>query len=225
MRHTWRPGAILALAMPVFAMGLARGAQAAPLKPVVGHPDDFALSAQDWSQVNSGGIIVHHRTLAGTQVNEFFSAGYVDAPVDEVFAFYQHYQNTPLYQDSVKRITQIASSGHYRQLDYQVQLPFPIGHRHFVLDLEGAGVPGERGAIWWSYDHGDIRQMQGSYVVSAAGPDRTLVKYHILADMKTWIPSWLVGFVQGGTIPNVVEAARKDYRPVDWICPCRSLER
>ncbi|MBU6430439.1 MAG: hypothetical protein KGR26_15590 [Cyanobacteria bacterium REEB65] len=171
---------------------------------------DFSLTPAEQATIAQGGITVRHRSIAGTSLNEFFSAGYVDAPVDQVLAFYEDYRNTPKFQDSIRKIERIGVWPDYQQIEYWIDLPFPIGRRNFVLDVSGEGIPGQRGAIWWRLEHGDIREMRGSYLTTAAGPDRTLVKYHLVADMNTWLPAWLVGFVQGGTIPNVIGAARRD---------------
>ena len=109
--------------------------------------------------------------------------------------------------------------GGYRRLSYDLQLPWPVGARKFVLDLEGQGEAGKWGDIYWSKNSGgdcncgaDIDEMMGSYVVTPYPPNRnwSLVRYWVKANMNTWIPGWLVGFVQGRTIPHVVSQARAD---------------
>lgn len=201
---------------------LSPAALAAERKPVRSKPAKFELTASEWEKVKAGGITVRH--VNNGQTNEFFSAGYVKAPVDEVFWYYEDHNNTPKYQNSIKKIeveedkspkrTAVGNDvmGGYRRLQYHLSLPFPIGWRRFVLDLEGNGQPGKFGDIWWSLNSGDINEMMGSYVVTPYpfNKDWTLVRYWVKADMNTWIPGWLIGFVQGGTIPHVVAQARKD---------------
>ena len=218
---TLRKGAF-ALATAFLAITLVSPfASAVDRKPVRGKPTKFDLSASEWEKVKDGGITVRHANHG--QTNEFFSAGYVKAPVDEVFWYYEDHNNTPKYQDSIKKIDVEEDKspkrgapgdvrGGYRRLVYHLSLPFPLGWRHFVLDLEGTGEPGKNGDIWWSYNSGDIREMMGSYVITAYPDNKnwSLVRYWVKADMNTWIPGWLIGFVQGGTIKNVVAQARKD---------------
>lgn len=200
---------------------LAPGAMAVDRKPVRGKPTKFDLSASEWAEVKAGAITKRH--VSHGQANEFFSAGYVKAPVDEVFWYYEDHTNTPKYQNAIKKIDVEEDKspkrgapgdvrGGYRRLQYHLSLPFPIGWRHFVLDLEGNGEPGKYGDIWWSYNSGDINEMLGSYVITQYPDNKnwSLVRYWVKADMNTWIPGWLIGFVQGGTIPHVIAQGRKD---------------
>lgn len=202
---------------------VAPAAMSAPRKDVRGKPTKFDLTASEWEKVKAGGITVRH--VNHGQANEFFSAGYVKAPIDEVFWYYEDHNNTPKYQNAIKKIDVEEDKspkrgggstadilGGYRRLQYHLSLPFPIGWRRFVLDLEGNGTPGKYGDIWWSYNSGDINEMLGSYVVTPYphNKDWSLVRYWVKADMNTWIPGWLIGFVQGGTIPHVIAQARKD---------------
>ncbi len=210
----------------VIALSLAPAAFSADRKPVRGKPNKFELTADEWEKVNAGGITVRH--VNNGQVNDFFSAGYVKASVDDVFWYYEDHNNTPKYQNAIKRISVEedltpkrggSEQGGYRRLKYELVLPWPIGTRNFVLDLEGQGEPGKWGDIYWSKNGGgdcdcgaDVDEMMGSYVVTPYAANRkwTLVRYWVRGDMKTWIPGWLVGFIQGRTIPNVVAQARKE---------------
>lgn len=181
-------------------------------KPVRGEPEKFQLTATEWEEVKDRKIATRRHSEG--RINEFFSAGYVNAPVRKVFDYYENHENTKKFQDSIKELKVIIddhdSSSGYRQLEYGLSLPWPIGKRNFVLDLNGKGEDGKWGDIWWSLNEGDISEMMGSYVMTAEGSSKTLVRYHVKADMNTWLPTWLVGFVQGGTIPNVIRQARKD---------------
>ena len=212
---------LMALSVLLAAVTVALPAFSATRKAVRSKPAKFELSASEWGNVKEGKVTVRHVNKG--QVNEFYSAGYVKADVDDVFWYYEDHTNTPKYQNAIKKISveedkspkRNAASGEmggYRRLMYQLVLPWPIGTRNFALDLEGQGEPGKAGDIWWSFNEGDIDEMMGSYVVTPYPTNRkwSLVRYWVMADMNTWIPGWLVGFVQGRTIPNVIEQARKD---------------
>ncbi|MBM3266007.1 MAG: hypothetical protein FJZ01_00025 [Candidatus Sericytochromatia bacterium] len=212
----------------LLAISLLPAAFAADRKPVRTKPQRFDLSADEWDTVKAGGITVRHSNKG--QVNDFFSAGYVKASVDDVFWYYEDHNNTPKYQNAIKRISveedltpkrgnAAGEQGGYRRLKYEMVLPWPIGTRNFVLDLEGQGEAGKWGDIFWSKNTGgdcdcaaDVDEMQGSYVMTPYPDNRkwTLVRYWVRGDMRTWIPGWLVGFIQGRTIPNVIAQARKD---------------
>ncbi|MBM3269996.1 MAG: hypothetical protein FJZ01_20365 [Candidatus Sericytochromatia bacterium] len=207
-------------------LALAPAAFGAERKVVRSKPSRFELSAGEWASIAKGEIVVRHANRG--QINEFFSAGYVKAAVDDVFWYYEDHTKTMRYQNAIRGVAVeednsprrgSGGQGGYRRLRYDLQLPWPVGTRKFVLDLEGHGEAGGWGDIHWSKNESgdcgcaaDIAEMMGSYVVTPYPPNRkwSLVRYWVKADMNTWIPGWLVGFVQGGTIPHVVAQARKD---------------
>ena len=184
---------------------------------VRGAPEKYALTAAEQEKVDKGGIVTRHERHGDS--NEFYAAGLIRANINKVFDYYRNHENTPKFQNSIKKIVPIIldDESRYRQLKYTLQLPWPIGQRLFILDLAGAGKDGEWGDIWWSYNKGEvdgftgqITEMRGSYVMTAVNPKTTLLRYHVETDLDTWLPSWLIGFIQGGTVPNVIEQGRKE---------------
>ncbi|MEB3297879.1 MAG: hypothetical protein VKO21_00140 [Candidatus Sericytochromatia bacterium] len=185
---------------------------------VRGKAERFDLTAAEQTKVNAGDIVTRHERHGSS--NEFYAAGLIKANINKVFDYYRDHNNTTKFQSSIKKIDPLIlddEKTRYRQLKYTLSLPWPIGQRLFILDLQGDGEVDKWGDIWWSYNKGEvdgfkgqITEMMGSYVMTAKGPDTTLLRYHVATDLNTWIPGWLIGFIQGGTIKNVIEQGRKD---------------
>ncbi|MBM3260368.1 MAG: hypothetical protein FJY99_11565 [Candidatus Sericytochromatia bacterium] len=210
---------IVALAVGATAASLVQTADAAGSRTEVrGTAERYDLTADELEKVNAGSIVTRHKREGSS--NEFYAAGLIKAPVDKVFDYYRNHENTMRFQNSLKKIEPLILDDErtrYRQLKYTLSLPWPIGQRLFILDLKGDGKPGEWGDIWWSYNkgtidgfRGQISEMKGSYVINAKGANLTLLRYHVETDLDTWLPGWLIGIIQGGTVPNVVSQGRKD---------------
>ena len=101
-------------------------------------PEVFTLLPGEKLDLARRQITVRHEENGS--LNEFFSAGYVNAPVDKVFAFYEEYRNTPKFQDSIKDIKPVIVEPNYRQLEYWMSLPWPIGIAPFPA---GSRRPGD----------------------------------------------------------------------------------
>ncbi|MEB3236491.1 MAG: hypothetical protein VKO64_02550 [Candidatus Sericytochromatia bacterium] len=218
MKHL-KPLLIAALAFGTTTMPFIGTADAAGSRTEVrGTAERYELTADEQEKVNAGGIVTRHKRDGST--NEFYAAGLIKAPVGKVFDYYRNHENTMRFQNTLKKIEPLMLDDErtrYRQLKYTLSLPWPIGQRLFILDLQGDGKPGEWGDIWWSYNkgvidgfRGQITEMKGSYVMNAKGPNLTLMRYHVETDLDTWVPGWLIGIIQSGTIPNVISQGRKD---------------
>ena len=177
--------------------------------PVKAEPYFAAPSDADIARLEKGEILTTSRTLPNSSVNEFTAMGLVNANWLDILEYYADVQNTRKFQNAITRIDVIQENRAemWRRAHYDLSLPWPIGQREFNLYLSANR---DRRFIEWKFERGNIKEQRGSYATKELGPKKTLVSYRVAADLDTWLPAWLINFIQAGTVPHVIEQARKD---------------
>ncbi len=177
--------------------------------PVMAEPFFASPTDAEMARLEKGEIITTGRTLPGTSVNEFTAVGIVKANWEDILEYYADVQNTRKFQNAITKIDVIQENRAemWRRAHYDLSLPWPIGQREFNLYLSANR---DRRFIEWKFERGNIKEQRGSYATKELGSKKTLVSYRVAADLDTWLPAWIINFIQAGTIPHVIEQARKD---------------
>ena len=195
-----------------FAFAFALVASLAGLNtPVLAEPFFGSPTDAEWDRLNKNEIVTTSKTLPGTSVNEFTALGIVNANWEDILTYYADVQNTRRFQNSITKIDVIQQNEKemWRRAHYDLSLPWPIGQREFNLYLSANR---DKRFIEWKLERGNIKEQRGSYAAKELGPKKTLVSYRVAADLDTWLPAWLINFIQAGTVPHVIEQARKDLK-------------
>ena len=177
--------------------------------PSMAEPFFASPTDAEMARLEKGEIITTSRTLPGTSVNEFTAMGIVKANWEDILEYYADVQNTRKFQNAITKIDVIQENRAemWRRAHYDLSLPWPIGQREFNLYLSANR---DRRFIEWKLERGNVKEQRGSYSTKELGAKKTLVSYRVAADLDTWLPAWLINFIQAGTVPHVIEQARKD---------------
>lgn len=179
------------------------------VSPVMAEPFFASPSDAEMVRLEKGEIITTSRTLPSSSVNEFTAMGIVNANWEDILEYYADVQNTRKFQNAIRKIDVIQENRAemWRRAHYDLSLPWPIGQREFNLYLSANR---DRRFIEWKLERGNVKEQRGSYSTKELGAKKTLVSYRVAADLDTWLPAWLINFIQAGTVPHVIEQARKD---------------
>ncbi|MEB3188007.1 MAG: SRPBCC family protein [bacterium] len=177
--------------------------------PGMAEPFFASPSDAEMARLDKGEIITTSRTLPNSSVNEFTAMGIVNANWEDILEYYADVQNTRKFQNAIKKIDVVQENRAemWRRAHYDLSLPWPIGQREFNLYLFANR---DRRFIEWKLERGNVKEQRGSYATRELGAKKTLVSYRVAADLDTWLPAWLINFIQSGTVPHVIEQARKD---------------
>lgn len=165
---------------------------------------------QEWKQIEAGEVVVTRRTLPGTRIIEFTAMGRVTAPIEKLVRYYVDPKSVLKFQDAIKDQRLLAQEKTRARVHYLIGLPWPLGDREFTIET---WVVPENNAVEWKMLAGNIRENQGSYAMAPIDARNTLVTYQARVDINTWVPPFLISWVQGGMIPKVIVKAREELEP------------
>ncbi len=186
---------------------LAVAAMTTSVRPAHATPYRATPSPEEWRRIHAGEVLSSHRILPGSSVIEFTAIGQVKAPAENLLAFYFEPTTLRRFQSAIREHRVISSQFQRMQVRYDVGLPWPLGSRNFTLDIHS--VPTEQ-AVEWRLLEGNVKENRGSYAVTPMTNGQSLVTYRIQADLDTWLPPFLIAWVQGGMLPKVILEARQE---------------
>lgn len=177
-------------------------------------PDGKPLNAKGRTELEKGDIFVNLTAIAGSAVKKSVAVALVDAPPESVFAALSDYPNFPAFMPYCKTVTVRKKEGNRSTVYFKLDFPWPIGDRHYELDLvdkqhEIAGKPVYTST--WTYvpGSGNINDSYGSWEVRAYDATRSFVRYTVFTDPGGTIPNWANNMATEVAVPKVIHGLRK----------------
>jgi hypothetical protein len=178
----------------------------------IGREDDISLFRQE---------------IPGSDVFAFKGEGYVDAPLEKVASFMADPLHSKDWIENLKssRIIQVISP--LEHIEYnQIRMPLFVTDRDLVLDVKVEVFKENQELVTHlkSVDRPDIHDcgdcvrgelIDSSFVLKAAGPDRTFLVATIHADPKGSIAKWIVNNVQHDWAKYTIKRIRRQMKRTD----------
>ncbi len=175
-----------------------------------GHP----LSKQDYAALDKGEILVHLKEIAGTPVKRAMAVALVDAPAEAVFSVLTDYKEFTHFMPYCKKVQLQKTEGESSWVRFELDFPWPIGDRHYVLQLTDTQEEVSGTSVFtsaWKYvaDSGNINDTYGSWQVLAYGEKRAFLKYTVFTDPGGILPNWARNMATEVAVPKVIKGLRK----------------
>jgi hypothetical protein len=165
------------------------------------------------SEIVGGEVLIKLTDFPGSAAKEGCVLGFIPAAPEAVMAILRRAGD---YAEYMPRVTKsdVAKGSHGEVLNSQVlDLPWPIGDRHFTVRLVEERA--EDGSYWFKFDYvkgsGNVNDTRGHWLIEPwHGGSR--VTYVLWSDPGGAIPKWALNRVSRRTLPEVVVALRDRVR-------------
>jgi hypothetical protein len=169
------------------------------------------------------GVTVLSRPRAGSQVGEFLTTGFIDAPPHAVWETIRDYDNYTRDMPYTKegRVLSRTPDGRVIRFYSLVTVPF-VSERDYVIEvLDESRWDEGRGFLKMSWKHlpdavpvraGVVRVTvnEGSWTLEPRdGGRRTFATYALFSDPGGSLPKFLVNHANSTTVPDVFRSVRK----------------
>ena len=177
-------------------------------------PTPARLSAEEMAAVSAGEFVI--RTRRG-QLNRGEVIGVVDAPIAQVWEVILDFDRYASWMDQLEVTRTLRHEGDVRICEGITRVPFPIRNRYWHVRVEGGArmVGGQTHYVGtWSYipGTGNVEDTFGYWYVTPMpdAPERTLVKYVLLADLGIWVPNAILAWGTRRLLPSVMGGLRDE---------------
>jgi hypothetical protein len=206
-RALQRPSALLLAALAALAIaGRASGA----LEP--GCPDTHGRE----DAMIGGEVLVLLTEFPGSEAKQGCVVGFIPAAPDEVLTVLRDAARYDEYMPLVVRSDVSPGSGGAIVNSQELNLPFPIGDRHFTIQIwqEYTGDATMRLSFSYVPGSGNVKDTRGHWLIE---PWRSgsRVTYVLWTDPGGAIPKWAVNRASRRTLPEVVSALRERVHALD----------
>jgi len=205
--------AFLGLMMMVFPAQTLAAPAALPAE-YAQSPSGKPLTEKERTALGEGKILVHLTEIPGTPVKRATAVALVDASPESVFGVLTDYDEFPSFMPYCKKAQIQKKEGEQSWVRFELDFPWPIGDRHYVLRLtdrrdEVSGKPVL--ASRWTYepDSGNINDTYGSWEVFCHEGSRSFVRYTVFTDPGGNIPNWARNVATDVAVPKVIKGLRK----------------
>ena len=210
------PVVLLSIILMVSPAGMSAAPEALPAQ-YAQSPSGQPLTEKQRIALDKGKILVHLKEIPGTPVKRARAIALVDAPPDKVFAAVTDYDSFPRFMPYCKKVRLQKREGERSWVRFELDFPWPIGDRHYVLQLtdrreEVSGRPVL--ASRWTYEpnSGNINDTYGSWEILGYGVSRSFVRYTVFTDPGGKIPHWARNMATEVAVPKVFKRLRKRVR-------------
>jgi hypothetical protein len=180
----------------------------------------------EWEKVDeSDGIVGYVRYTSKTNVNEVKAVGVVDAPVAVIEAVLRDDAARTQYSESCIEASRIEIPGLESTKDsyysyHRIAMPWPMYDRDAVGKIE-LMIDKATGALlvqtqnistdFKSEDQDAVRAplLEGKWVLTPIGKNKTEALYQVLADPGGYLPSFIVNMVSQDLAINTIAGIRK----------------
>lgn len=208
--------------MPLFAfLCIAALAHAAPPEPATGNgavqtasrelsPSGKPLTQEERATLERGEVLVLLTEVSGSPVKKATAVTLVDAPAENVFAILLDYNSFPEYMPYCKKVELEKKEGERSWVKFELDFPWPIGDRHYVLIMSSDREGGAFASSWtYEKDSGNINDTYGSWEVLPYKGGKSFVRYTCFTDPGGNIPGWANNMATEVAVPNVIAGLRK----------------
>ena len=184
------------------------------VRPALGQhaPSIPSLSNDQISRLNQGEILID--VIPG-EVPVGDVLGVIDAPPEALHAIIADVsRHDEIFADtSLSEV--VGQDGEYLLQHGITDTPWPMADREWTLRAWSGPMEVEGLAVLvstWEYvpDSGNIVDTEGYYLLIPWGDDgsKTLLRYHIMVDLGTWLPDFLLEWSTENMLPDQVRALR-----------------
>ncbi len=195
----------------------AAAASAGPLAlpaPFALSPAGKSLTDKETAALDAGDILTQLEEIPDKDVKKAVAVAIVDAPPEDVFAVLTDYANFTHFMPYCEKVEVRKRKGQRSRVRFALNFPWPLGDRHYVLELTDRVDEVDGVRVWasrWTYvpGSGNIDDAYGAWEVVSCGPERSLVRYTAFTDPGGKLPVWARNSATKVAIPKVIQGLRR----------------
>jgi hypothetical protein len=178
--------------------------------PASGVVDDVCPDpAGHEDEIVGGAVLIKLTDYPGSAAKEGCVVGYIEAPPEAVMAVLRRAGDYELYMPLVVKSDTSPGEGGAVLNTQELDLPWPIGDRHFTVRL--IEEKSQDGGYWFRFDYvkgsGNVEDTRGHWSIEPwRGGSR--VAYVLWTDPGGMLPKWAINRASRRTLPEVVVALR-----------------
>jgi hypothetical protein len=199
-----RPLARIALVALAAVLPLSALAQPTPSVP--------SLSAAEVSRLNAGEILV---AVIPGELPVGDALGVLDAPPEQVLEVIRDFPRHSEFMRDMALSEIVGQEGEFTLQHGITDTPWPMADREWTLrtwsgplEVDGVDCLISR----WAYipGSGNLVDTQGYWLLIPWGDDgsKTLMRYHIMVDLGTWLPNFLLEWSTENLLPERINGIR-----------------
>ncbi len=177
-------------------------------------PSGKPLTEEDRTELDKGKILVQLSEIPGTRVKRSQAVALIDAAPEQVFGVLTDYAEFPHFVPYCKKVELKKTEGDRAWVRFELDFPWPIGDRHYVVRLTDRCETDSGTTIWasrWTYEpnSGNINDTYGSWEVLAYKGGRSFIRYTVFTDSGGKLPNWARNMGARIAVTNVIRGVRK----------------
>ena len=184
----------------VFLLFFGSGQVAAAEDKVSEEMFSFVPKANENLQVGTIDSNDNARGVSATKVS--------DVSFEAVLAAVTDYDNFSEYMPKVKKSKTTKKLGEHSWVD--TKLNFGLFSVDYVLKMrEWINRDRNRAVITWKRDSGDMKEINGKWILVKSSSGKTVIKYLSKVDAGMIIPGWIQDMLTKGAVPDLFEAVEQ----------------
>ncbi|MDZ4861061.1 MAG: SRPBCC family protein [Candidatus Hydrogenedentes bacterium] len=176
-------------------------------------PNGLPISEPDRTILEKGELLVELTEVTDTGTKKAVAVGLIDALPEDVFLVLTDYNSFTSFMPYCKTVQVKESEDQKSSVYFALDFPWPIGDRHYVLNLTDSSDDVSGTTVYtssWTYEKesGNIKDSHGSWEVRAYDGKRSFVRYTVFTDPGGSIPAWANNAATEIAIPKVFKGLR-----------------
>ena len=172
------------------------------------------LTKEERNLLEEGKVIVDLSGVAGSATKKSIAVALIDAAPEDVIGVLTRYDEFPSFMPYCKSTEVRKKEGEITTVYFALDFPWPIGDKHYVLELTDKRHDVAGKAVFvssWKYKpgSGNIKDSYGSWEVRAYDADQTFVRYTVFTDPGGKMPTWATNMASEVAVPKVIDGLRK----------------
>ena len=183
-------------------------------------PDGQPIDGNDRKKLESGELVIQLTEVSGTGTKKAVSVGLVNGSPETVIDVLTDYDNFTTFMPYCETVRVQKQEGERSSVYFSLDFPWPIGDRHYVLDLVKQRHDISGLVVYmseWTYEKGsgNINDSTGSWEVRAYDDTRAFVRYTVFTDPGGSIPDWAKNAATEIAIPKVFKGLRSRVESIE----------
>ncbi len=172
-----------------------------------------ASADDEETRLDKGETVVATRALKGYDTPETTGKAVNNAPPAKVWSIISRCGDYARTMPRTKASKELSRKGNKLVCQVTIIMPAPYSNLTSTTDVTHTEADPKFTRTWKMID-GDYKYNSGSWVLAPfkGDPKRTLAVYTVLAEPKAWIPAWIRKAAQKKSLPEMMEALRKQTR-------------
>lgn len=162
------------------------------------------------SRLEKGETVVTTRAVKGHETPETTGKAVINAPPAKVWSIVSRCGDYVRTMPRTKASKELSRQGNKVVCQVTIAMPAPYSNLTSTTDVTHTESP-PKFTRSWKMISGDYKYNNGSWVLAPfkGDPKRTLAVYTVLAEPKVYIPGWIRKAAQKKSLPDMMEALRK----------------